>query len=325
MFDHPVISAQWKHSTCAHWCEKEFELSMRTVGILKIKLYLHAQHCYHDLVPRPPGFGFVICCLHAFHLVVSTTNSNSSTSAVTFEFTQSTYVATILENTRRKVYVQPTSKMGIYLSPDLKGHVRYRIISGDAEGFFKAESVVVGNFAYLRVHTKSLLDLSLNPGRPSQCARDQAGNVGSAVDQSDRRERSGTDISAGSLFGRGRRTVGTVFSCGQGSRDRRRRGSQRRGLLLFERGEQFFRRPSRYWRAEQRPSVAFARRTQCSADGGRRGPGGEAFCRPGSGIPTQRRPRHITVRPAAAMEPCQLSCQRSLPDCDVVQIKPAPS
>ncbi|KRY22919.1 hypothetical protein T12_8945 [Trichinella patagoniensis] len=26
MFDHPVISAQWKHSTCAHWCEKEFEL-----------------------------------------------------------------------------------------------------------------------------------------------------------------------------------------------------------------------------------------------------------------------------------------------------------
>ncbi|XP_003376814.1 putative cadherin domain protein [Trichinella spiralis] len=52
--------------------------------------------------------------------------------------------------------------MGIYLSPDLKGHVRYRIISGDAEGFFKAESVVVGNFAYLRVHTKSLLDLSLN-------------------------------------------------------------------------------------------------------------------------------------------------------------------
>ncbi|KRY01212.1 Protocadherin Fat 3, partial [Trichinella pseudospiralis] len=108
------------------------------------------------------SFGFVICCLHAFHLVVSSNLNSSTTNVVTFEFTQSTYVATILENTRRKVYVQPTSKMGIYLSPDLKGHVRYRIISGDAEGFFKAESVVVGNFAYLRIHTKSLLDLSLN-------------------------------------------------------------------------------------------------------------------------------------------------------------------
>ncbi|KRX26660.1 Protocadherin Fat 3 [Trichinella nelsoni] len=126
---------------------------------LKIRFgYLFQRTRVHLML----SFGFVICCLHAFHLVVSTTNSNSSTNAVTFEFTQSTYVATILENTRRKVYVQPTSKMGIYLSPDLKGHVRYRIISGDAEGFFKAESVVVGNFAYLRVHTKSLLDLSLN-------------------------------------------------------------------------------------------------------------------------------------------------------------------
>ncbi|KRZ80520.1 Protocadherin Fat 1 [Trichinella papuae] len=120
-------------------------------------------YCTRTIKKLMLSFGFVICCLHAFHLVVSTTNSNSSTTnVVTFEFTQSTYVATILENTRRKVYVQPISKMGIYLSPDLKGHVRYRIISGDAEGFFKAESVVVGNFAYLRIHTKSLLDLSLN-------------------------------------------------------------------------------------------------------------------------------------------------------------------
>ena len=55
------------------------------------------------------------------------------------DFTSDSYNATINENSVGKVYVESQSKMGIYNEdPDI--HIKYKIVDGDPESFFKAES-----------------------------------------------------------------------------------------------------------------------------------------------------------------------------------------
>ena len=81
------------------------------------------------------------------------------------QFTQSTYHASIPENSLGKVYVTPEEKMGIALpsadngtasASDLNGlSIRFRIKSGDPEDFFKAEAERVGDFVFLTLRTRS--------------------------------------------------------------------------------------------------------------------------------------------------------------------------
>ena len=58
------------------------------------------------------------------------------------------YNATINENSVGKVYVESNHKMGIFNEdPDVV--IKYKIVSGDPESFFKAEAEAVGNFVFL--------------------------------------------------------------------------------------------------------------------------------------------------------------------------------
>ncbi|XP_054989208.1 protocadherin Fat 3 isoform X2 [Sorex araneus] len=70
-----------------------------------------------------------------------------------FRFTHPTYNATVYENSAARTYLRSQSRMGITLV-DPSWDVKYRIVSGDEEGFFKAEEVVIADFCFLRIRTK---------------------------------------------------------------------------------------------------------------------------------------------------------------------------
>jgi protocadherin Fat 1/2/3 len=74
-----------------------------------------------------------------------------------FSFTQGSYNGSIYENSVGKVYVESADKMGIFNSePDVT--VKFKIVDGDPEQFFKAEAEQVGNFVFLlvRIRTSSV-------------------------------------------------------------------------------------------------------------------------------------------------------------------------
>ncbi|XP_072433894.1 protocadherin Fat 3-like isoform X4 [Chiloscyllium punctatum] len=71
----------------------------------------------------------------------------------TFQFTRSLYNATIYENSAARTYTNSKVKMGISLT-DRSWDIKYRIISGDEDSFFKAEEVLLGDFCFLRIRTK---------------------------------------------------------------------------------------------------------------------------------------------------------------------------
>ncbi|KAK8777746.1 hypothetical protein V5799_020911, partial [Amblyomma americanum] len=69
-------------------------------------------------------------------------------------FTRTLYRASIPENSASKRYVQPSEKMGVHVdSSHLQ--VRYKIVAGDKERQFKAESRLVGDFWLLLIRTRS--------------------------------------------------------------------------------------------------------------------------------------------------------------------------
>ena len=71
-----------------------------------------------------------------------------------FGFTQAVYHATVYENSAARTYANSKVKMGIHIA--LRSwEIRYRITSGDDEGFFKAEEYVLGDFCFLRIRTKA--------------------------------------------------------------------------------------------------------------------------------------------------------------------------
>ncbi|XP_073469084.1 protocadherin Fat 3 isoform X2 [Aquarana catesbeiana] len=70
-----------------------------------------------------------------------------------FQFTYPTYNATVYENSAARTYLNSQTKIGIKLA-NLSWDIKYRIMSGDEEGFFKAEEVVIGDFCFLRIRTK---------------------------------------------------------------------------------------------------------------------------------------------------------------------------
>ncbi|XP_033953236.1 protocadherin Fat 3a isoform X2 [Pseudochaenichthys georgianus] len=70
-----------------------------------------------------------------------------------FGFTQAVYHAMVYENSAARTYTMSKVKMGIHLA-QRSWDVRYRITSGDDEGFFKAEEYVLGDFCFLRMRTK---------------------------------------------------------------------------------------------------------------------------------------------------------------------------
>ena len=71
-----------------------------------------------------------------------------------FQFTSRSYNTTIGENSVGKVYVESQQKMGIFNDdPDVT--IKYKIVAGDHDLFFKAESEQVGNFVFLLIRTRT--------------------------------------------------------------------------------------------------------------------------------------------------------------------------
>ena len=75
-----------------------------------------------------------------------------------FSFTSPGYNATIYENSVGKVYVESGEKMGMYINSETEDDimsVKYKIVDGDPEQFFKAEAEQVGNFVFLLIRTRT--------------------------------------------------------------------------------------------------------------------------------------------------------------------------
>ncbi|XP_062556294.1 fat-like cadherin-related tumor suppressor homolog isoform X3 [Armigeres subalbatus] len=73
-----------------------------------------------------------------------------------FQFAHAVYNVSIPENSVGKTYaVQPPNedRMGLYVTPELD--VKYKIISGDKDKFFKAEERLVGDFAFLAIRLRT--------------------------------------------------------------------------------------------------------------------------------------------------------------------------
>ncbi|RLU22370.1 hypothetical protein DMN91_004648 [Ooceraea biroi] len=73
-----------------------------------------------------------------------------------FRFTQPLYNVSIPENSIGKTYVVPAERMGIKLaSADSDVDIKFRIVSGDRDKFFKAEERTVGDFCFLLIRTRT--------------------------------------------------------------------------------------------------------------------------------------------------------------------------
>ncbi|XP_060053958.1 protocadherin Fat 2 [Erinaceus europaeus] len=94
---------------------------------------------------------FVLCC---FQGAACEKAPEGAAPSAAWRFTHPLYNATIYENSAPRTYVESLEQMGIFLAKP-GWAVRYRIISGDAAGVFKAEELVVGDFCFLRIRTKS--------------------------------------------------------------------------------------------------------------------------------------------------------------------------
>ncbi|XP_055537242.1 fat-like cadherin-related tumor suppressor homolog isoform X2 [Wyeomyia smithii] len=83
-------------------------------------------------------------------------DERTSGSKYAFQFAHPVYNVSIPENSVGKTYaVQPPNedRMGIYVTPELE--VKYKIVSGDKDKFFKAEERLVGDFAFLAIRLRT--------------------------------------------------------------------------------------------------------------------------------------------------------------------------
>ncbi|KAJ8936032.1 hypothetical protein NQ318_000693 [Aromia moschata] len=101
------------------------------------------------------------CCLLviAFIQVDSEAGaSNTAAADVAFQFTKQLYNVSIPENSVAKTYASQapgSDLMGIRLSSDALADIRYKIVEGDKDKFFKAEHRVVGDFCFLFIRIKT--------------------------------------------------------------------------------------------------------------------------------------------------------------------------
>ncbi len=112
--------------------------------------------------------------IFSFFLILTTSTlpevkADATTSASSsIQFTASEYAVTIPENSMGKVYARPTHsglRMGLHMGLNNTANVRFKIRSGDPEGFFKAEAEKVGDFVFLVLRTRTNNNNVLNRER----------------------------------------------------------------------------------------------------------------------------------------------------------------
>uniref|UniRef100_A0A182YNW8 Cadherin domain-containing protein n=1 Tax=Anopheles stephensi TaxID=30069 RepID=A0A182YNW8_ANOST len=83
-------------------------------------------------------------------------STSPRTPPYSFHFAHAVYNVSIPENSVIKTYaVQPPNepRMGLHVTPDLE--VRYKIVAGDKDRFFKAEERLVGDFVFLAIRLRT--------------------------------------------------------------------------------------------------------------------------------------------------------------------------
>lgn len=86
----------------------------------------------------------------------SAVGTATSTTLHDFHFTSASYNVSIPENSIGKTYVLPSEKMGIALANlERDDEIKYRIVGGDRDKFFKAEERTVGDFCFLLIRTRT--------------------------------------------------------------------------------------------------------------------------------------------------------------------------
>uniref|UniRef100_A0A8C6WY55 Cadherin domain-containing protein n=1 Tax=Neogobius melanostomus TaxID=47308 RepID=A0A8C6WY55_9GOBI len=76
-------------------------------------------------------------------------------------FTHHLYNTSIYENAAPRTYVEMPMKMGVELTDPL-WEIKFSIVSGDDQELFQAEAVKMGDFAFLRIKTRTSYSASLN-------------------------------------------------------------------------------------------------------------------------------------------------------------------
>lgn len=87
---------------------------------------------------------------------LTTIPTSRSLSVQEFRFTQPLYNVSIPENSVGKTFVLPDEKMGIKLGASNSDvEVKFKIVGGDRDKFFKAEERIVGDFCFLLIRTRT--------------------------------------------------------------------------------------------------------------------------------------------------------------------------
>lgn len=102
---------------------------------------------------------FLLLCFPSTHAQFM---SEPRAGQVLLLFTQPAYNASIFENSAARTYTKSEVKMGIILGPPRSLDIKYSIASGDDEGIFHAEEVVMGDFCFLRIRTNGGSGATLN-------------------------------------------------------------------------------------------------------------------------------------------------------------------
>ncbi|XP_072389697.1 fat-like cadherin-related tumor suppressor homolog [Diabrotica undecimpunctata] len=99
-----------------------------------------------------------VSCLLVIALVYSNLKSVVADGNTNFQFTKHLYNVSIPENSIAKTYATQTpgsDLMGIRLPPDTFYDIRYKIVEGDKDKFFKTEHRIVGDFCFLFIRIKT--------------------------------------------------------------------------------------------------------------------------------------------------------------------------
>ena len=104
-------------------------------------------------------------------LLLSMMSTSQAFNVSALSFTRTRYNASVYENSVGKSYAVPEERMGILTSAgqaewsDTNLQIRYRIISGDKDKFFRTESRQVGDFCFLSLRTRTGQSNHLNRER----------------------------------------------------------------------------------------------------------------------------------------------------------------
>ncbi|XP_046716834.1 protocadherin Fat 3 isoform X1 [Silurus meridionalis] len=112
--------------------------------------------CGRNMRADLSSFSFLLHCLLTCCAQIQDLESQ------VFQFTRSVYNAAIYENSPARSYLRSEIRMGIILSKSISWDIEYSILSGDDDGLFEAEEYVLGDFCFLRIHTKGESSAILN-------------------------------------------------------------------------------------------------------------------------------------------------------------------